>query len=279
MNRELNTAGSKALDRLNSAIKQGGTYYSLLYSTRWVLDWLMDALDGKLVQIEQRRKIVEAWSISARRFTTAHNKTLWNTYDWSQRGEEWTRSAEWKQDILDTYLFPYIPAGKTVLEIGPGAGRWTEILQERVEKLFVLEVAEQALSLCRERFDGFPNIEFLLGDGRTIQVPDSSLDAIWSYDVFVHINPADAQSYFREFGRVLKPGACAVIHHPGTPVKGEAVRPGWRSDLTDELVLRLIGENSLELVYRSDAHVNRGDFVSVVRRSSSNDPSEYGAKG
>lgn len=92
---------------------------------------------------------------------------------------------------------------------------------------------------------------------------DGIVDAIWSYDVFVHINPIDARSYFCELRRVLKPGGRAVIHHPGPPPPGAQERPGTRSDLTDQMVLNFGRENDLELLAQTREFVNVGDVLSI----------------
>ena len=46
-------------------------------------------------------------------------------------------------------------------------------------------------------------------------VPSEVVDFVWSYDVFVHLDPECVQGYLREIYRVLKSGGVAVIHHPG----------------------------------------------------------------
>jgi ubiquinone/menaquinone biosynthesis C-methylase UbiE len=257
---------SKTLQRLGNVYRRGGLIYSSLYISRWLCGSVLDRMDRRLVAIEQRRGVVEPWAISAQRFTTTNNKQLWNHYDWSQRGEEWTRDNAWKVQVISEFLVPNIPEGVTVLEVGPGGGRWTEVLQQRVSQLYVADVAERAIELCRERFAGCTNIRFLLGDGRSFDLPDCSIDAIWSYDVFVHINPQDARSYFREFRRILKPGGRAVVHHPGPPHPGMKERKGWRSDLTDEMVSAFLRENDLRFVSRTDKLVNAGDRLTIFER-------------
>jgi SAM-dependent methyltransferase len=260
---------SRVSERVSRVCGRGGVYYTFLYIIRSLLKSGINSMDGSLVKIEQRKRIVEGWSISAKRFTVNDNKNLWNSYDWSQRGEEWTPSAEWKQKIISDFLIPYVPEGGRVLEIGPGGGRWTEFLLARANKLFVLDVSDRALALCRERFTEFANIEYLLASDRSIDLAEASIDAIWSYDVFVHINPVDARSYFKEFARLLKPGGYAVIHHPGAIDKRELNPRGWRSDLTENLVDEFILENSLNLVSRTFAYVNPGDALSVISKSGS----------
>jgi 2-polyprenyl-3-methyl-5-hydroxy-6-metoxy-1,4-benzoquinol methylase len=256
----------KARARLNEVWSRGGLFYLLLYGTRLCCQLLLDWFDGRLVRIEQSKCVVEPWTISARRFTVAENKFISNNLDWSRHGEEWTPSADWKEEVIREWMLPHFPQGGTFVEIGPGGGRWTETLQRLADHLVVVDIGEMALSVCRKRFADYDNIEYLLGDGRTIAVPDSFADAIWSYDVFVHISPLDVRAYFREIQRVLRPGGYAVIHHAGPPIPGVCLRKGWRSDLTDQLVLRFAEENGLEVVNQTTRLVNPGDVLTIVRK-------------
>jgi ubiquinone/menaquinone biosynthesis C-methylase UbiE len=130
----------------------------------------------------------------------------------------------------------------------------------------VVDVSEQAIQLCRERFRTCSNIDYFVGTGSTLPLADSSVEVVWSYDVFVHVNPLDARGYFREFRRVLKPGGTAVIHHPGSS-KARHYREGaWRSDLTDAMVRDFARENGLEVTSTTTELVNEGDVLSVLRR-------------
>ncbi len=250
-------------ERLKTALREGGLPYSALYLLRGGIDLVRDHLDRRLAAIEQRKRLVAPWTISARRFTAADNRMLWNDYDWSAGGEEWTKSPEWKKRLIRDLLRPYLPEECVLLEVGPGAGRWTEILQRRAKRLFVVDVAEKPLALCRKRFSTCSNIDYLLSDGRTLPVADHSIDAIWSYDVFVHINPPDARNYFREFRRVLKPGGQVVVHHPGSGVSADRERR-WRSDLTDTMVADFCRENGLRLLGQTRQYVNEGDVLSLI---------------
>jgi SAM-dependent methyltransferase len=268
-----------------SHLRGGGAFYALLQLVRSLLRAVLPAqgqvasralparavrrslalVEARLAAIERRRSIVAPWAAVSSRFTVGDNRRWWDSHDWSRLGEEWTPSADWKAAILQRFLMPYMPESKTLLEIGPGAGRWTEALQSRAAVLYVVDVSEKALAVCRERFAGRSNVVFLLGSGSTIAVPDASVDGIWAYDVFVHVNPSDTQSYFREFWRVLRPGAFAVVHHPGRARSADR-QAAHRSDLTDEMVRRFSRETGLELVLQTEDLVNPGDVLTVVRR-------------
>ena len=60
--------------------------------------------------------------------SAVENRDRWERWDWTSLGEEWSASPEWKQGLVDDVLLPNIPPGGTVLEIGPGGGRWSEVL-------------------------------------------------------------------------------------------------------------------------------------------------------
>jgi hypothetical protein len=80
------------------------------------------------------------------------HRRYWSAYDWSELGEEWNASPEWKRALIEDVLAWWIIEGVAVLEIGPGAGRWSEVLSERASTLVLADVSERPLELCRERF-------------------------------------------------------------------------------------------------------------------------------
>ena len=75
-------------------------------------------------------------------FNTASTaQDIWDLLPWEkEKGEEWTESGQWKQSLIDDVMLKYIKPGLKVLEIGPGAGRWTEILQPVAAKLIAVDV-------------------------------------------------------------------------------------------------------------------------------------------
>ena len=88
----------------------------------------------------------------------AGNRARWNGWDWSARGDEWNVSPEWRGALIEDVLKRWIPAGAVVLEIGPGAGRWSEPLASHASHLIVVDISDHALELCRERLAGRTNV-------------------------------------------------------------------------------------------------------------------------
>lgn len=199
--------------------------------------------------------------------TIKENRNLWTLYDWSKKGEEWTISAPWKKSLVSDVLEPHIPIGSRVLEIGPGAGRWTEALAPRAKHLTLVDLTPECIRLCKEQFGLDPKFEFFVNDGSDLSfIPDASIDRIWSFDVFVHIQSADIEKYVSQFPRVLVSGGVAVIHHAanGTNIHG------WRSDMTATKMREFCEHYGLELVEQLSSCGGHGfefgDVISILRR-------------
>jgi SAM-dependent methyltransferase len=176
--------------------------------------------------------------------SAADNRERWDGWDWSRLGEEWTASEEWKQGLVDDVLLRLVPAGGTVLEIGPGGGRWTEVIAPRAQRTIVADVSTTVLALVAQRVAG---VETVLSPGARLPgVADASVDAVWSFDVFVHVAPADQAGYLAEIARVLRPGAIAVIHHADGRNRGALPsRAGWRAPMTTRLFAALAARAGL----------------------------------
>jgi ubiquinone/menaquinone biosynthesis C-methylase UbiE len=183
------------------------------------------------------------------------NRERWTHWDWSGGGEEWNASAEWKDAIIEYVLIPWIPADAVVLEIGPGAARWSAVLQPRATHLILVDVCEQPLALCRERFAAAANVECVLSSGNDLPgVADASVDAIWSFDVFVHVAPLDQAAYLAEIARALTPGGVAVIHHADRRNLGVSPsRDGWRSPMSRNLFAGLAAQRGLVVETQIDS--------------------------
>jgi ubiquinone/menaquinone biosynthesis C-methylase UbiE len=163
--------------------------------------------------------------------------TLENRYakDWNGYSQQWDRSYgqrythlgdEWNDDgtmsrerddnYFRMYAGRFLRPDMTVLEVGPGGGKWTVRIAPLVKKVLVLDVAEAMLDRTRARCDalGISNVEYIHSNGTDFRpVPSGSVDMFFSYDVFVHIALEDTFPYAGEIARVLKPGGVSVCHY------------------------------------------------------------------
>jgi ubiquinone/menaquinone biosynthesis C-methylase UbiE len=97
---------------------------------------------------------------------------------------------------------------------------------------------------CEHRFQNRPHASFAVGNGEDLPTIESgSIDGVWSFDVFVHINKAQFNSYVAEFARVLKPGGVGLLHHGSSG----GTLGGWRSDVTTSDVSAFLRSHGLLL--------------------------------
>ena len=112
-----------------------------------------------------------------------------------------------------------LTAGATVLDFGAGTGWFARFLTQLGCRVLLLDVSETALAKARELYERLPIIgdrpspEFLRFDGRTVPLPDASVDRVLSFHAFHHVPHPVA--ILQELGRVLRPGGIAGFAEPG----------------------------------------------------------------
>ncbi len=186
------------------------------------------------------------------------NKAIWNTWTWEKEyGDEWTWSEGWKQSLISDVILKNIQPGKSVLEIGPGAGRWSSTLQKISKRLVLVDISEECIRKCRQLFFNYDNVSYFVNNGSDLNfIKNDSIDYIWSFDVFVHITPADTALYLNEFQRILKKGGRGIIHH----AKDGGIHGGWRSNMTDTIFADLLNKSGLSLISQFDCWGEDGRY-------------------
>ena len=208
---------------------------------------VVEPLADRRLEREQARAVLGPAHRAWRGNSAGENERAWDGWDWSGLGEEWTASPEWKQGLIDDVLLPTIPPGGTVLEIGPGGGRWSAVLAPRAEELILVDVSSRVFEVCRARLGDLPHVRYVHSGGHDLPgVAAGSVNAIWSFDVFVHVAPLDQAGYLDEIARVLRPGGVAAIHHADGRNRGALPsRAGWRAPMSADLFAALARERGL----------------------------------
>jgi len=192
---------------------------------------------------------------------TLEENRFWDRYDWPQDGDEWTDQAAfsgmeysvWKQDLVDAFIVPSVTENSIVLEVAVGHGRWTLFLAQRARRYIGVDFGPSCVQFCRKRFAHLTNVEFHTTDGRTLSlIASDSVQFIWSFDSFVHIEPDVTGGYMAEFARILSPGGRCSIHHPGTPSHEQRVK-GGRSELSVDLMARIAQARGLRVISQVDS--------------------------
>ena len=98
------------------------------------------------------------------------------------------------------------------LEIGCGAGSISRALMQSFSSVHAVDISPEMLELAKSNV---PGPTFLLADGASLPMPDDSVTAVFSCQVFQHFDSREiALAYFREIYRVLRAGGTCLIHLP-----------------------------------------------------------------
>jgi ubiquinone/menaquinone biosynthesis C-methylase UbiE len=132
-----------------------------------------------------------------------------------------------KQIIADVIVNQLgLQSSQTVLDMGSGPGWVARSLAPRVRHLHCCDISESFLRLARRECAGVDNISFhqikpgVLGEFR-----NDSIDAIYSLNVFIHMNLYQVSIYLKEFSRVLKPGGKVWLDFAGDDVLTAGIPP------------------------------------------------------
>jgi len=217
---------------------QNGISWCTAFGIYYVASALSNRAFSMMDRIRKRRGVPGLNSLEL-------NRAIWKSWNWDTGGEEWSADEAWKQSVIDGFIERCIPASSSILEIGPGGGRWTEVLLERASRYIGIDISSSCIEACRARFGDNDRARFIVGSGSDLEaVPSCSIEALWSFDVFVHINQSEVDKYAEEFNRVLKPRAIAIVHH-GTV--GGALG-GWRSNLTQDAMMEILRSRGFDVI-------------------------------
>jgi len=100
-----------------------------------------------------------------------------------------------------------------LLDVGCGTGRFLNFVKQCWPRLpcIGLDMSEPYLREARRHLNGWSRLNFVVGNGEMIPVPDASQDAVTNV-FMVHELPSKVRQHvFHEFARVLKPGGRLII--------------------------------------------------------------------
>lgn len=115
-------------------------------------------------------------------------------------------------DQLESLMSPRSNHYPTVLDVGFGFGQSLVKLDQRFrpEKIIGLDVDPRTLEWAEDKVnDCNSDVQLLINNAASIDVPDNSVDLILCHQTLHHI--ADQASAVNEFYRVLKPGGVLLL--------------------------------------------------------------------
>lgn len=114
--------------------------------------------------------------------------------------------------------FPLPPKGQgRLVDVGSGWGRWTFAAAHAGWSITAvdpwIENCRAAHRVARQlRASG--KVTIVNGDGRSLPLPDGSMDAAFSYSVLQHLPKDEAERTLREMIRVVRPGGVVRVQMP-----------------------------------------------------------------
>ncbi len=171
--------------------------------------------------------------------------------------------------VVERYVRPYIAPETVALEIGAGGGRWTRYLLDAKE-IVVVELNDEFFPYLENRFpDAAGKLRFYRTSGYELRgVEAESVDFVFSFGTFVHIDPDGIDAYLGEIRRVLRPGGIGALHYADRSKKFFAGKPrgyGGFSDMTARKMEELVARHEFDVVDHDRTTLNHSNVI-VLRR-------------
>lgn len=114
--------------------------------------------------------------------------------------------------VRDHFLTPYLSPNTTVVEIGPGGGRWTRYMLN-AKHIYAVDYHQELLRELKSRF-GTTNITYVKNNGDDFpDIQDGSIDFLFTFGTFVHLDVDIIDRYLRNIKPLLKQASNVVIQY------------------------------------------------------------------
>lgn len=140
--------------------------------------------------------------------------------------------------VRDHWCAKYVNPNHTAVEIGPGGGRWTRYLLG-FDKLITVDYHQELLEELGKNFN-LPHLHLLKNNGSDFPgIPENSVDFVFSFGVFVHLDIDIINSYLENIRKILKPGGNVIIQY-SDKTKVQAARNDGFSNNTPSIMRKMI---------------------------------------
>lgn len=147
-------------------------------------------------------------------------------------GEHWSPSTDvesmmsiFNTDDLESFerggrqdaerIASYIGPASVVLDLGCGSGRVGKHLAPKCGRLWEVDASARMLEIASQRLAGLDNVSFArCHDTRIPDVPNGSVDCVFSFLVLQHLEREDAFLLLKEVRRIIKPDGVVLLTFP-----------------------------------------------------------------
>jgi ubiquinone/menaquinone biosynthesis C-methylase UbiE len=117
----------------------------------------------------------------------------------------------------------HLRGDERVLDYGCGSGAAARHLAKRLREeghLTCMDVSTRWQRAARATLRAYPSVEFLLGDVRTMELPEASYDVVLVHWMLHDVPPWDRPSIVAELARLMRPGARLFSREPTSAKHG-----------------------------------------------------------
>lgn len=163
--------------------------------------------------------------------------------------------------VVESYIEPYVKSTSVVMEIGSGGGRWTRYFLKAKETIIV-ELNPESFEYLKSRFgESSSKFRFYNTSGYELDgILDESVDFMFSFGTFVHIDPEGIGSYMENIKRILKQGGTGVIHYSNKERIRAKLNPSF-SRMNPTKMELLVSQAGLKVVEHNDSLLNHSSIV------------------
>lgn len=116
--------------------------------------------------------------------------------------------------FFSAYLEPLLKPGMTMLEIGPGTGRYTRRVIPFCREIYLVDYSRYLCTYLGERFRDHEGVHIVHTEGReALPIPDNSVDFAFSLSAFVHMYLETIHWYLAQLHRIVRAEGVVLINY------------------------------------------------------------------
>jgi len=154
--------------------------------------------------------------------------------------------AGWLRFVRDEFVLPFVHPDRHGVEIGPGGGRWTRYMLT-FGKLYVVDFHKELLDELARNFRT-PTLTLIKNNGTDFPgIPGRSIDFVFSFGVFVHLDLVIIEQYLRNLHDIIKPEGQIVLQYADKTKPEAAANPTFGFN-NPEAMRALVREHGYRIV-------------------------------
>ena len=145
----------------------------------------------------------------------------WCAYHHAKYNDKWFSDAEkqeavnvfWGKNTIFYHDFSELDL-QNVIELACGRGRHVPYYINQVKEVTLVDILEENIAICRERFCDTKNVTYYCNNGYNLErLSSDNYTSLFTYDSMVHFEMMDVYEYLKDIYRVLRKGGKALFHH------------------------------------------------------------------